>query len=133
MPKSPKQPPASKLSPSKQKWLPLIVAGAVGFAGAFLLLRGCPLSMMSCPAYTKICPVTSTLDRLETCLAQGNLASAKNCGEKLAELLEPNMPELAKSAEAIARAKNLTEARKAFNSLQEKIKAGKPMPASTSP
>ncbi len=129
----PKKSPTPKPAVPRRNWFPLLIAGAVGFLAAFFLLKGCPFTMLSCPAYTKICPVTSTLDRLEACLAQGNLASAKNCGEKLTELLEPNMPELAKSAEAIAQAKSLAEARKAFNSLQAKIKAGKPMPASSRP
>lgn len=133
MPKSPKKSPAPKPSLPKQKWLPLIVAGAVGFAGAFFLLKGCPLSQMSCPAYAKICPVTSSMDRLETCLNQGKLSSAKNCAEKLAELLEPNMPELAKAAENIAKANSLPEARKAWTSFQAKMKSGQPMPASSKP
>ena len=109
------------------------MAGAVGFAGAFLLLKGCPFSMMSCPVYEKICPVTSTLNRLEGCLEKGNLASAKECGEKLTRLLEPSMPALAKSAEAIAEAKSLPEARKAFTAFQAKMKSGSPMPASKTP
>jgi hypothetical protein len=133
MPKSPKKTPSPKPSAPKQRWLPLILAGAVGFAGAFLLLQGCPFTQMSCPAYAKICPVTSNMDRLENCLNQGNLASAKNCAEKLTELLEPNMPELAKSAEAIARANSVPEARKAFASFQAKIKSGQPMPAPSRP
>ncbi len=133
MPKSPKKSPTPKAPSPKTNWLPLIIAGAVGFAGAFLLLKGCPFTQMSCPAYAKICPVTSTMDRLENCLNQGNLASAKNCAEKLTELLEPNMPELAKSAEAIARANSVPEARKAFASFQAKIKSGQPMPASSRP
>ena len=133
MPKSPKKNPSPKPSAPKQKWLPLILAGAVGFAGAFLLLQGCPFTQMSCPAYAKICPVTSTMDRLENCLNQGNLASAKNCAEKLTELLEPNMPELAKAAETIARANSIPDARKAFASFQTKMKSGKPMPASSRP
>ena len=133
MPKSPKKTPSPKPSAPKQRWLPLILAGAVGFAGAFLLFQGCPFTQMSCPAYAKICPVTSNMDRLENCLNQGNLASAKNCAEKLTELLEPNMPELAKSAEAIARANSVPEARKAFASFQAKIKSGQPMPAPSRP
>ena len=132
MPKSPKKSPTPKAPSSKTNWLPLIIAGAVGFAGAFFLLKGCPFSMMSCPAYKKICPVTSTMDRLEGCLAQGNLASAKTCGAKLVELFDPSMPELAKAAEPIADAKNLADARKAYDSLKAKIKTGQPMPASAS-
>ena len=133
MPKSPKKSPSPKPSTPRPNWVALIIAGAAGFLGAFVLLKGCPFTMLSCPAYKKICPVTSTMDRLEGCLAQGNLASAKACGSKLAELFEPSMPELAKAAEPIAEAKSLAEARKAYDSLKAKIKAGKPMPSSPSP
>ena len=73
------------------------------------------------------------MDRLEGCLAKGNLPSAKACGSKLVELFEPSMPELAKAAEPIAEAKSLADARKAYDSLKAKIKAGKPMPSSASP
>ena len=133
MPKIPKKSLSPKAPSPKTNWLPLIIAGAVGFAGAFLLLKGCPFSMMSCPVYEKICPVTSTLDRLEGCLAKEDLASAKECGAKLTRLLEPGMPELAKSAEAIADAKTLPEARKALATFQARMKSGAPMPASKSP
>lgn len=132
MPKTPKKSSVSASSP-KQNWLPLLIAGAVGFAGAFLLLKGCPFSMMSCPVYEKICPVTSTLDRLEGCLEKGNLESAKECGVKLTRLLEPSMPDLAKSAQAIANSKTLPEARKALSDFQTKMKAGPPMPTSKNP
>jgi len=133
MPKSPKKSPSPKAPSPKTNWLPLIIAGAAGFVGAFVLLKGCPFTMLSCPAYKKICPVTSTMDRLEGCLAQENLVSAKSCGAKLVELFEPSMPELAKAAEPIADAKNLADARRAYDSLKAKIKVGKPMPASASP
>ena len=132
MPKSPKKSPSPKPSTPRPNWVPLIIAGAAGFLGAFVLLKGCPFTMLSCPAYKKICPVTSTMDRLEGCLAQGNLASAKSCGAKLVELFDPSMPELAKAAEPIADAKNLAAARKAYDSLKAKIKAGQPMPTSPS-
>ena len=127
MPKTPKKSSVSASSP-KPNWLPLLIAGAVGFAGAFFLLKGCPFSMMSCPVYEKICPVTSTLNKLEGCLAKEDLASAKECGAKLSRLLEPSMPELAKSARAIAEAKNLPEARKALAAFQARMKSGSPMP-----
>jgi len=133
MPKSPKKSPSPKPSTPRPNWVPLIIAGAAGFLGAFVLLKGCPFTMLSCPAYKKICPVTSTMDRLEGCLAQGNLASAKSCGAKLVELFDPSMPELAKAAEPIADAKNIADARKAYDSLKAKIKTGQPMPASASP
>jgi hypothetical protein len=132
MPKTPKKSSVPAPSP-KQNWLPLLVAGAVGFAGAFLLLKGCPFTMLSCPAYEKICPVTSTVNRLEGCLSQGNLATARECGEKLTRLLEPSMPELAKSAKAIAEAKSLPEARKALAAFQAKMQSSSPMPSSKTP
>ena len=133
MPKSPKKSPSPKPSTPRPNWVPLIIAGAAGFLGAFVLLKGCPFTMLSCPAYKKICPVTSTMDRLEGCLAQGNLASAKSCGAKLVELFDPSMPELAKAAEPIADAKNIADARKAYDSLKAKIKTGQPLPGSASP
>ncbi|NBR46670.1 MAG: hypothetical protein EBT68_06120 [Verrucomicrobia bacterium] len=128
----PKIPIKSPTPSPKQNWIPLLVAGAVGFFAAFVLLKGCPLSMMSCPVYEKICPVTSTLNRLEGCLDKGNLASAKQCAEKLATLLEPSMPELARSAEAIADAKTIAEARGAFAALEAKLESGS-MPAPKTP
>ena len=133
MAKSPKKSPSPQPSAPRQKWLPLIIAGAAGFLGAFVLLKGCPFTMLSCPAYQKICPVTSTMDRLETCLAEGNLASAKSCGAKLVQLFDTPMPELAKAAEPIAEARTLADARKAYAALQAKIKSGQPMPVSASP
>lgn len=133
MPKSPKKSPSPKPSTPRPNWLPLLIAGAVGFFAAFLLLKGCPFTMLSCPVYEKICPVTSTLSRLEGCLDKGNLDSAKECAEKLSDLLQPTMPGLAKSAEAIANAKTLPEARKALSEFQTKMKAGPPMPASKNP
>ena len=132
MPKFPKKSPAPTPAP-KQNWIPLLVAGAVGFFAAFVLLKGFPCSsMMSCPALAPVCPVASTLEKLEGCLAQGNLASANECGEKLTRLLEPDMPELAKSAEAIANAKTIAEARRAFAALEAKLESGS-MPAPKTP
>ena len=133
MPKSPKKSPTPKPAVPRRNWIPLFIAGTVGFLAAFLLLKGCPFTMMSCPAYEKICPVTSTLSRLEGCLDKGSLESAKQCAEKLMDLLQPTMPELAKSAQAIANAKTLPEARKALSEFQAKMKAGPPMPASENP
>ncbi len=132
MAKTSKKPSVPAPTP-KQNWVPLLIAGAVGFAGAFLLLKGCPFSQMSCPVYEQICPVTSTLDQLEGCLAKGDLASAQQCGQKLTRLLQPSMPALAKSAEAIANAKSLPEARLALTAFQAKMKSGSPMPASKTP
>ena len=133
MAKNSKKSPSPKPSTPRPNWVALIIAGAAGFLGAFILLKGCPFTMLSCPAYQKICPVTSTLDRLEGCLAQGNLASAKKCGTKLVELFDPAMPELAKAAEPIAEARSLADARKAYDALKAKIKTGMPMPTSASP
>ena len=133
MPKFPKKSPAPTPAP-KQNWIPLLVAGAVGFFAAFVLLKGFPCSsMMSCPALAPVCPVASTLEKLEGCLESGSLTTAKECGEKLTRLLEPDMPELAKSAEAIAEAKTLPEARKALATFQAKMKSGSPMPTTKSP
>lgn len=134
MPKSPKKSPSPQPSAPRQNWLPLLIAGAVGFFAAFALLKGFSCAPMgSCPAFAPVCPVTSTMDKLETCLAQGNLASAKSCGAKLVELFDPSMPDLAKAAEPIANAKNLADARKAYDSLLARIKTGPPMPASAKP
>lgn len=133
MAKNSKKSPAPKPAVPRRNWIPLLIAGAAGFLGAFVLLKGCPFTMLSCPAYKKICPVTSTMDRLEGCLTKGNLPSAKACGSKLVELFEPSMPELAKAAKPIADAKNLADARKAYDALKAKIKDGKTMPSSTSP
>lgn len=133
MPKNSKKSPAPTPSAPRQNWIPLVVAGAVGFLGAFLLLKGCPFTMLSCPAYEKICPVTSTLNRLEECLDKGNLDSARQCAEKLTDLLQPNMPELAKAADTIANSKTLPQARKALSDFQTKMKAVSPMPASRNP
>lgn len=133
MPKSPKKSSTPNVSAPRQNWLPLLVAGAVGFIAAFVLLKGCPFTMLSCPAYEKICPVTSTLSRLEGCLDKGSLESAKQCAEKLVDLLQPTMPGLAKSAQVIANAQTLPEARKALSEFQAKMKAGPPMPASKKP
>ena len=72
------------------------------------------------------------MDRLSGCLEKGNLESAKTCGAKLVALFEPSMPELAKAAEPIAEAKSLVEARKAYDTLKAKIKAGQSMPTSPS-
>lgn len=130
MPKNSKKSPTPKASSAKQNWLPLLIAGGAGFLGAFVLLKGCPFSMLSCPAYEKICPVTSTLNQLEKCVDKGNLDSARQCAEKLTDLLQPSMPELAKSAQAISNAQSLPEARKALTAFQTKMKAGPPIPAS---
>jgi len=133
MPKLPKKPSSPPTSAPRQNWLPLLIAGAVGFFAAFALLKGFSCAPMgSCPAFAPVCPVTSTMDNLENCLASGNLGSAKSCGAKLVELLDPSMPELAKAAEPIADAKNLAAARKAYDSLKAKIKAGQSMPTSPS-
>ena len=130
MPKLPKNSPTPA---PKQNWLPLLVAGAVGFFAAFVLLKGFPCSsMMSCPALAPVCPVASTLEKLEGCLAMGNLATAKECGAKLTRLLEPDMPEFAKSAEAIANAKTIAEARRSFAALEAKLESGS-MPAPKTP
>ena len=133
MPKSPKKSPSNKPSPPRPNWVALIIAGAAGFFAAFVLLKGFPCSsMMSCPVLAPVCPVASTLEKLEGCLESGSLTTAKECGEKLTRLLEPDMPELAKSAEAIANAKTIAEARRAFAALEAKLESGS-MPAPQTP
>jgi len=132
MPKLPKKPSSPPTSAPRQKWLSLLLAGAIGFFAAFILLKGPCAPMGGCPAFAPVCPVTSTMDSLENCLASGNLASAKSCGARLVALLDPSMPELAKAAEPIADAKNLAAARKAYDSLKAKIKADQSMPTSPS-
>ena len=111
MPKSPKKSSSSKPSSPSQNWLPLLIAGAVGFAGAFLLLKGCPFSRMSCPVYSEICPVTSALGKVEKALAANDLASARASAEKLQDLLANRMPDLSQAARRLAGSQNLAEAR----------------------
>lgn len=131
MSKSPKKSPSPKSSSPCQNWLPLLVAGAVGFAGAFLLLKGCPFSRMSCPVYSEICPVTSALGKVEKALASNDLASARASAEKLQDLLADRMPDLSKAARRLAESQTMPEARANLASFKKKMETASYPPAST--
>ncbi len=109
-------------SPKKPCYLPLLVAGAVGFALAFVLLKGCP-TMSTCPMYSEVCPVTSTLEVLEADLQRGDLPKAKQSAAKLSESLERTMPDLAKIADEIATSRNLAAANAKVEVLKKKMMA----------
>jgi len=129
MPKSPRKSSPSKPSSPYQNWLPLLVAGAVGFAGAFLLLKGCPFSRMSCPVYSEICPVTATLGKVEKALAANDLASARTSAEKLQDLLANRMPELSQAARRLAGSQTLAEARVNLADFKKKMESSSYQPA----
>ena len=121
---TPKKGPATPATPSPKKpcYLPLLVAGAVGFALAFVLLKGCP-TMSTCPMYSEVCPVTSTLEVLEADLQRGDLPKAKQSAAKLSESLERTMPDLAKIADEIATSRNLAAANAKVEVLKKKMMA----------
>ena len=121
---TPKKGPATPATPSPKKpcYLPLLVAGAVGFALAFVLLKGCP-TMSTCPMYSEVCPVTSTLEVLEADLQRGDLPKAKQSAAKLSESLERTMPDLAKIADEIATSRNLAAASAKVEVLKKKMMA----------
>ena len=121
---TPKKGPATPATPSPKKpcYLPLLVAGAVGFALAFVLLKGCP-TMSTCPMYSEVCPVTSTLEVLEADLQRGDLPKAKQSATKLSESLERTMPDLAKLADDIANSPNLAVANAKVEVLKKKMVA----------
>ncbi len=108
--------------PKKPCYLSLLVAGAAGFALAFVLLKGCP-TMPTCPMYSEVCPVTSTLEVLEADLQRGDLPSAKLSAAKLSESLERTMPDLAKIADDIATSRNLAAASAKVEVLKKKMMA----------
>jgi len=108
--------------PKKPCYLSLLVAGAAGFALAFVLLKGCP-TMSTCPMYSEVCPVTSTLEVLEADLQRGDLAKAKQSAAKLSESLERTMPDLAKIADDIATSRNLAAASAKVEVLKKKMMA----------
>ena len=132
MPKIPKKSPSPKPSTPSQNWLPLLLAGAVGFAGAFLLLKGCPFSRMSCPVYSEICPVTSTLGKVEKALGQNDLPAARTSAEKLQDLLANRMPDLSQAARRIAESKNLDQARQNLTDFKRKMETASDQPVKTS-
>ena len=109
-------------SPKKSCYLPLLVAGTAGFALAFVLLKGCP-TMSTCPMYSEVCPVTSTLEVLEADLQRGDLPKAKQSAAKLSESLERTMPDLAKIADDIATSRNLAAASAKVEVLKKKMMA----------
>jgi hypothetical protein len=132
MPKSQKNLPSSQPSAPRTNWLPLLVAGSVGFFAALALLKGFPRAQMAgCPAFAPACPVLSTMENLETCLADENLDSARQCGTKLTALLQPSIPELVPAAQAIADAKTLPEARRSFASFCKQVESGTLQPPSS--
>jgi len=109
-------------SPKKPCYLPLLVAGTAGFALAFVLLKGCP-TMSTCPMYSEVCPVTSTLEVLEADLQRGDLPKAKQSAAKLSEFLERTMPDLAKLADDITSSPNLAAASAKVEILKKKMLA----------
>ena len=109
-------------SPKKPCYLSLLIAGAAGFAIAFVLLKGCP-TMSTCPMYSEVCPVTSTLEVLEADLQRGDLPKAKQSAAKLSESLERTMPDLAKIADEITTSRNLAAASAKVEVLKKKMMA----------
>jgi hypothetical protein len=107
-------------SPKKPCYLPLLVAGTAGFALAFVLLKGSS-SIPTCPMYSEVCPVTSTLEVLEADLQRGDLPKAKQSAKKLSESLERTMPDLAKIADDIATSPNLEVASTKVEILKKKM------------
>ena len=107
-------------SPKKPCYLPLLVAGTAGFALAFVLLKGSS-SIPTCPMYSEVCPVTSTLEVLEADLQRGDLPKAKQSAKKLSESLERTMPNLAKIADDIATSPNLEVASTKVEILKKKM------------
>jgi len=107
-------------SPKKPCYLPLLVAGTAGFALAFILLKGCS-SIPTCPMYSEVCPVTSTLEVLEADLQRGDLPKAKQSAKKLSEALERTMPDLARIADDIATSPNLEVASTKVEILKKKM------------
>ena len=128
MPKKPKKSstpkPVTTTSSSSccgSRILPLVLAAGVGFAAAYLYLRGCPFSSGSCPIYSEACPVTSTLQKIRVSLGQGNLPEARKLAEKMSDQLRPTMPDLADLAVKLSNSKDLAEARAALQALETKM------------
>ena len=121
---TPKKSLATPATPPQKKpcYLPLLVAGTAGFALAFVLLKGCP-TMSTCPMYSEVCPVTSTLEVLEADLQRGDLPKAKQSAAKLSESLERTMPDLAKLADDITSSPNLAAASAKVEILKKKMLA----------
>ncbi|NBS13987.1 MAG: hypothetical protein EBT57_04105 [Verrucomicrobia bacterium] len=130
MPKNPKKSSVPKTPAAKEnssccgsKILPLLIAAGVGFLGAFLWMRGCPLASLSCPIYSEACPVTSTLQKVKVALQKDNLTEARAQAEKLGDQLQATMPDLADLAQKLSRARDLAEARNLLQTLEKKMVA----------
>ena len=128
MPKKPKKSSSPKpvaATPSSSccgsRILPLVLAAGVGFAAAYLFLRGCPLSSGSCPIYSEACPVTSTLQKVRVALEQENLPEARRLAEKMGDQLRPTMPDLADLAVKLSSSQDLPGARAALQALEKKM------------
>jgi hypothetical protein len=118
-----KKPIPSKPAPEKKSCscpLPLLVAGAVGFLSAVLILKGLPM-MGGCPMYSEACPVTSTLKQIELALQKNNLPLAQSQAEKLSEQLERTMPDLAQLADKIAESSSVNQAKTQLQVLEKKM------------
>ena len=79
--------------------------------------------MTTCPMYSEVCPVTSTLEVLEADLQRGDLPKAKQSAAKLSESLERTMPDLAKIADDIATSRSLAAASAKVEILKKKMMA----------
>jgi hypothetical protein len=112
--------PTKETAPKKNCYLPLLIAGAVGFLAAVLLLNNCPM-MSGCPMYSEACPVTSTMAKLDTALVNNDLPLARSNAEKLSEQLERTMPDLAKLADRVASSSTIPQARKNYQALEKKM------------
>lgn len=117
-----KSTPVSPTPAEKTRVLPLLIAGAVGFFAALLILQNCPMSD-SCPMYSEACPVTSSLMKIDAALQSGNLNAVKANAVKLSEQLEPTMPDLAKLADRLAASSSLPQATTALKALEKKMMA----------
>ena len=106
--------PTKETAPKKNCYLPLLIAGAVGFLAAVLLMSGCPM-------YSEACPVTSTMAKLDTALLNNDLPLARSNAEKLSEQLERTMPDLAKLADRVASSSTIPQARKNYQALEKKM------------
>ena len=113
----------SKSVPEKKSCpcpLPLLVAGAVGFLAAVLVLKGLPM-MGGCPMYSEACPVTSTVKQIEVALQKNDLPFARAKAEKLSEQLERTMPDLAQLADRIAESSSVSQAKTQLEVLEKKM------------
>ena len=75
----------------------------------------------SCPMYSEICPVTSTLKKVEVSLQKNDLPAAQESAKKLSEQLERTMPDLSELSDEIVKSRNLNQAREKLQALQKKM------------